>query len=204
MELNKALESLRAEKDRKFDQTLDLIINLKGIDLKRENINLVVNIPHKVKDKRVCGFLTKRNNLVKTITEPEFKKYSDKKELKKLIKEYDFFIAHGSLMPKVATVFGKVLGPAGKMPSPQLGIITQEDDKTVAALLEKVSRSVKIRAKEPSIKLGIGKSTMENDKIIENIKAVYNAIVNTLPAKKDNVKNVEIKFTMSKLAKVEV
>jgi len=127
MELKQALEELRKSKKRKFDQTVDLVINLKGINLKKDNIALVINIPHKVKAKKVCGFLTQKNDLLHTITKPEFQKYKDPKTLKTLVDEFDFFIAHASLMPSVATTFGKALGPVGKMPSPQLGVITQEN-----------------------------------------------------------------------------
>ena len=40
-------------------------------------------------------------------------------------------------MPKVATTFGRILGPLGKMPSPQLGIILNTDDKTINELKRK-------------------------------------------------------------------
>ena len=56
MELKQALEELRKGKKRKFDQTLDLIINLKGINIRKDNISLIIDIPHKFKDKKVCGF----------------------------------------------------------------------------------------------------------------------------------------------------
>jgi|SRR3989338_4503633 len=202
--LKEALAELKKEKKRKFDQSVDLVINLKGIDLKRDQLNIVATMPHKVKEKKVCGFLTEKSKLVKTITEPEFKKYSDPKELRKLIKDYDFFIAVGSLMPKVATAFGKALGPSGKMPSPQLGIIMQENDREIKSVLEKISTSIKLRAKEPSIKLTVGKENMDEEKIIENISSIYSTIENALPKKKDNVKNVMLKLTMTKPIRVEV
>ena len=204
MELKKALETLRAEKERKFNQTIDLIINLKGIDLRKDNISAVVNLPNKIKEKKVAAFFNTKNKLVDTITEPEFKKYGDKNSLKDIVKKYDFFIAEASLMPKVATIFGKVLGPAGKMPSPQLGILPKAEDALVKNLLDKISRSLKIRAKEPSIKLPVGKLSMSDENIIENIKEVYNGILNVLPSKKDNMKNVMIKLTMSKPIKVGI
>ena len=122
-QLKKALEELRKEKERKFDQTLDLIINLQKFDIKKSQLNFIITLPHKVKDKKVAGFLEVKNKNIDTITLEEFKKYVNKKKLKNLIEKYDFFIAQASLMPKVATTFGRVLGPAGKMPSPQLGII---------------------------------------------------------------------------------
>jgi len=204
MKLQDALKELRNQKERKFNQTIDLIVNLKGIDIRKDNVNFVATLPHKVKDKKICGFLTAKNELVKTVTKPDFAKYKDKAALRNLIKDYDFFIAHASLMPSVATTFGKALGPAGKMPSPQLGIITQETPEVIKLLLEKISHSVKVRAKEPSIKVSIGKQDMKDEDIIENINATYQAIVNSLPTKKENVKKVLLKFTMTKPLEIEI
>jgi large subunit ribosomal protein L1 len=203
MKLKEALAELRKNEKRKFEQTIDLIINLKGIDVKRDNVSVIINLPHKFKEKKVCGFLEKKSNLVRTITKPDFVKYKDKKALKMLVKEYDFFIASAPLMPSVATTFGKVLGPLGKMPSPQLGIIAQENDSEIGKALEKISNSMKIRAKEPSIKVPIGKENLDDEKIIENFNAVYNSILNALPNNKGNVRSVMIKLTMSKPIKVE-
>jgi len=201
-DLQKALNELRKEKERKFDQTVDLIINLQKFDIKKNSINLFIPVPFKVKDKKICAFLeTKREN-IETVTKNEFKKYSDKNELKKLVKRFDFFIAEAKLMPIVATTFGRVLGPAGKMPSPQLGILMNVDDKAIEDLKEKINNSVKIRTKETSIKLSIGKQSMKDEEIIENIITVYNAILKALPRNKENIKNIEIKFTMTKPQKI--
>ena len=202
--LKEALEEIRKGEERKFDQTLDLIINLRAIDLKRDQVNFIVNVPNKVKEKRVCAFLTQKSKLVDTITELEFKKYSEKKELKNLVKNYDYFIAVAPLMPKVAAAFGKVLGPSGKMPSPQLGIIGQETEKAIKDVLDRIDVAMKIRLKEPTIKLPVGKFSMDDEKIIENIRSIYSSVENNLPKKRDNIKNVLIKFTMGKPIKTEV
>ncbi len=203
-QLKKSLEELRKSKERKFDQTVDLIVNLQKFDLKKTPLNLFISVPFKVKDKKIAGFLETKNENVETITLDEFKRYSDKKELKKLVKKFDFFIAQASLMPKVATTFGRVLGPAGKMPSPQLGIVMNAEDKVINELKEKVNNSIKIRAKEASIKLPIGKQSMKDEEIIENIMVVYNALVKVLPRDKENIKNIEIKFTMTKPQKIKL
>ena len=203
-ELKKALAELRKDKKRNFNQTIDLIINLKKYNFKKNPLNLFVNIPHKIKDKKICAFFEMENENVKTITQKEFKKYSDKSELKKLVKNFDFFIAQASLMPKVATVFGRFLGPVGKMPSPQLGVLTDTNEKTINELKEKINSSIKIRTKEASIKLAIGKENMKDEEIIENILAVYDVVLKSLPREKDNIKNVEIKFTMTKPQKIHV
>ncbi|MEK6928651.1 MAG: hypothetical protein AABW65_01695 [Nanoarchaeota archaeon] len=204
MELKQALQELRKTDKRNFNQSIDLIINLKGIDIKRDNISAIIPIPHKVKDKKICGFLTKKSNIVKTITLPDFSKYKEKKPLKNLVKEYDFFIATAQLMPSVATTFGKILGPLGKMPSPQLGIVMKEDDATIEQLIDKIAKSVKIKVKEPSVKIIVGKENMKDEQIIENILAIHNGFVNVLPTKKENIKSIMIKLTMGKPVNVEI
>lgn len=203
-DLKKSLDELRKSKKRKFDQTVDLIINLQKFDIKKNTVNIFVTLPKKIKDKKIGGFFESKNALVETITRAEFKKYNDKKELKKLVKKFDFFIAEASLMPKVATTFGRVLGPAGKMPSPQLGIVPVVNEKAINELKEKINKAVKVRTKEASIKLAIGKESMSDEEIIENIDTIYNSIIKELPREKENIKNIEIKFTMTKPIKINV
>jgi large subunit ribosomal protein L1 len=203
--VKEALAELRKGKERKFEQGVDLIVNLRGIDVKRDNVNAVVTIPHKFKEKKVCGFFTKKSDLVKTILEPDYKKYKDQAALKRLVDSFDYFIAVAPLMPRVASTFGKVLGPVGKMPSPQLGIISPaETEAEIKQTLEKIGNSIKIRMKEASIKVSIGKEKMKDEELEANVKAIYSAIENVLPKKNENVKNVILKFSMSKPVMVEV
>ena len=201
-ELEKALTELRKDKERKFDQTVDLIINLQKFDAKKNQVNIFVNVPFKIKEKKICAFLETENKGLETITPEQFKKYSDKKALKKLVKSFDFFIAQASLMPKVATTFGRVLGPAGKMPSPQLGILSDVNEREINEIKEKINNSVRIRIKESSIKLAIGKQSMKDEEIIENIITVYNSVLKALPKDRENIKNIELKFTMTKPQKI--
>ncbi|MBU2616532.1 MAG: hypothetical protein KKB79_00960 [Nanoarchaeota archaeon] len=203
-ELVKAIIELRKEKERKFDQTVDFIINLKKFDLKKDAINLIVNLPFKIKDKKVCAFLEVNNKDIDTITPEKFKTYSEKNALKKLVKKYDFFVAQASLMPKVATTFGRFLGPAGKMPSPQLGIIMKVDKSEIDEVMAKINNSTKVRTKESSIKLAVGKQSMKDEEIVENAFSIYDAILKVLPRDKENIKNIELKFTMTKPQKIVI
>ena len=203
-DLKKALEELRKNKERKFEQTLDLIVNLQKYDLKKNPVNTFVSVPHKVKDKKIAAFLEVENKNVDTITESDFRKYSDKKTLKKVVEKYDFFIAEAKLMPKVATVFGRALGPLGKMPSPQLGILMDVNDKAILEIKKKINSSVRIRTKEASIKIPIGKQSMKDEEIIENIEIVYNALLKLLTRNKENIKNIQLKFTMTKPVKIKI
>ncbi|MFA7707852.1 MAG: hypothetical protein WCX73_02795 [Candidatus Pacearchaeota archaeon] len=201
-----AIKKLKAEdtKKIKFDQTVDLIINLKEFDVRRQAFSLFIQVPNKIKDKRIAGFLEKDSNLIDTIKKETFPKYKDKKEVRKLIKSYDYFVANAKLMPAVATSFGRALGPANKMPNPQVGILINEEDKLVQETINKINSTVKIKVKEPSIKVSIGKQSMDNENIMHNALTVYKKVLETLPRKVDNIRNVKIKFTMSKPVKVEL
>lgn len=201
-EILKAIQSLRQEKKRNFNQSVDLIINLKNFDIKKQSLNIIANIKHKIKDNKICAFLEKNSNLVDTITKEDFSKFKTKKDFKKLVKHYDFFIAEAKLMPQIASVFGRYLGPSGKMPSPQLGILPIVSDSAIKELIEKINTSVKIKAKEPSIKVCIAKQNMSDQDIAENIESVLNSVISALPKKEENIKSVMIKFTMSKPIKI--
>ena len=203
-DLKKALVELRKNEKKKFNQSVDLIINLQKYDIKKNPINLFVKIPFKIKDKKICAFLESKNANVDTITKDEFKRYTDKKDLKHLVKKYDFFIAQASLMPTVATSFGRILGPVGKMPSPQLGVFMDANDKTINELKERINSSLRVKTKDSSIKLSIGKESMKDEEIIENVLVVYNAVMKGLTKEKDSIKNVELKLTMSKPVKINI
>ncbi len=206
-QLENALKELRKfpEAERKFNQSVDLIINLQKFDVKKTPINTFVNVPHKIKDKKIAGFLESKNSLIaESIIPEEFKRFSEKAEVKRLVNKYDFFIAQASVMPKVAAAFGRALGPSGKMPSPQLGILMNIDDKEIEKLKTRINSSVKIRVKEPSIKIAIGKQDMADKDIADNVLAIYNAIFKLLPKEKDNIKNLELKFTMTKPIKIKL
>lgn len=205
----KALQQIReAEKkvgnERKFNQTVDLIINLREFDIKRTSLNLFVNMPHKIKEKKIAAFLEKKSEFVDTITRAEFDNFKEKTKLKNLVKGYDFFIANAKLMPLVATTFGRVLGPASKMPSPQLGVLMTEDENTIKALKKRIESVVRVKTKEPTVKVAVGKQNDSDSDLAENALMIYNEVFKNLPKQKENLKNVLIKFTMSKPAKVEL
>jgi len=200
----KAIKQLRkTEIKRNFDQTIDLIINLKNFDVRRDAFNSFIPVPNKVKEKKVAEFFEKKSGLIETIKKDDFARYKEKKDMKKLIKKYDFFVANAKLMPAVATAFGRILGPVGKMPSPQLGILPSEEENMIKAILSKINSTVRVRVKEPSIKIGIGKESLTDEQISQNVLAVYHGILENLPKKTENIKSVLIKFSMDKPVRVE-
>lgn len=201
-----AVKKLREDnkKERKFDQTVDIIVNLKDFDPRKQSFNVFVNLPNKIKEKKIAGFFEKENKIINVIKKENFIGYKDKKDIRKLVKEYDFFIANSKLMPLIASSFGRVLGPAGKMPSPQLGILANEEENLIKNLVDKINKSVRIIVKQPSIKVGAAKISSDNDGIAENLVSVYNKILENLPKGIDNIRNVKIKLTMSKPVAVDI
>lgn len=201
-----AVKKLKEEnkKERKFDQTVDIIVNLKDFDVRKQAFNVFASVPHKIKDKKIGGFFEKDSQLVDSIKKDNFANYKEKKDIRKLVKSYDFFIANAKLMPAVATSFGRVLGPVGKMPSPQLGILPNEEEAVVKGIIDRVNKSVRIIVKQPSIKVGVAKSSLEAEDISDNLMAVYTKILESLPKGVDNVRNVKVKLTMGKPVDVDL
>lgn len=197
-----AIKQLRKQEKKKFVQSLDLIINLQKIDPRKESINAVIKIPHP-SIKRLGAFLTKKSPVIDTITKEEFELYKDNKSMKRLAKKYDAFIASAPLMAAVATKFGRFLGPLGKMPTPQAGLVMQETEQNIKDVVEKMSKSVKLRIKEKSIKLSVGKEDMADKQLEENIIDVLKSIIELLPNRKDNIKNASVKWTMGEPIRLE-
>ncbi len=197
MEIKDALIELRKEKKRKFIQTVDLVMNLKNFDVRKEALNTFVFVPHG-NEKKLAAFFTKRSKMIDTITEEDFVKYKEIKDIKKLAKRYDAFIAVAPMMGKIATKFGRVFGPMNRMPSPQAGIIPQENEDMIKVMIDKMNKAVRVKNKEMAIKLAVGKEDMSDEDLVENIKAVIKELENKLPRGRDNVKEVLIKFTMTK------
>ncbi len=201
----KVIKELRKKKKRSFNQSLDLIVNLSKIDLRKENISILFKMPHPFKENKICAFLeTKSSAVNRTITKAELNSL-DKKEIKKIAKEYDFFIASAPLMPLVASSLGKILGPLGKMPNPKLGgVIMREEEASLKASAEKFRGKISLKAKELSLKASVGKENMKDEELAENASELYEAILKSLPQKSGNIKNVLLKFTMSKPFKVKI
>lgn len=201
MEIKAALGELRKGKKRKFIQTVDLIVNLKNFDVRKEALNTFVFVPHGDK-KKLAGFFTKRHKLIDSITEEDFVKYKDLKDIKNLAKKYNAFIAVAPMMAKVAMKFGRVFGPMNKMPAPLAGIIPTESEEVIKEMIDKMDRAVRVKNKEMSIKVPIGKENMSDDDLAENILAAISELEKKLPRNKDNIRNILIKFTMTKAIKI--
>jgi large subunit ribosomal protein L1 len=208
-----ALKQLREKSEkRNFTQKIDLILNLKNIDLKKpeENIDLFVDLPHLPGKKiKICALIGKELEeqakiFDKTIKKDEFAKYQDnKKELKKLARDFDYFIAQSNLMTEVAKVFGKTLGPRNKMPNPKAGSVILPTSN-LSELKSKLEKTIRVKTRnEPILKTYIGNESMKDDELADNIVVVHDSILKILPLGEANIKNFILKLTMGPVIKIE-
>lgn len=204
-----ALEELRKRPKRNFVQSYDLIVNLKDLDLKQNPLNFFATLPFpKGKTVKILVFADQqlaehaKKVVDKVIKDTEFEKYTDKKELKKIADSYDYFIAQANLMPKVAATFGKVLGIKNKMPNPKLGCIVPPN-ANLEPLKKKLVLTTWLTAKKGlNLQCAIGKENQPEEEVVNNILAVHNAIIKSLPNETHNIKNILIKQTMGKPVKL--
>jgi len=208
-----ALKKVRSEsKKRNFNQSIDLIINLKDLDLKKpdQQVDFYAHVNNSTGKKlRICAFVGPEmkddaKKVVDTVITPdEFPKYSKKKEAKKLANEHDYFIAQANIMATVATSFGKILGSRGKMPNPKAGCVIPPKTN-LAPLNEKLQKTLRLKAKAlPVVQCSIGKEEMDDSIIADNILTVFNQLVHVLPNHENNISQVIIKLTMGKIVDIK-
>ena len=188
---------------RNFTQSAELTLILKDIDIKKGfSINEVVNLPNKItKNSSVCVFasgdmgMRARKAQVDRVIEPEEldRLGTNKKDARKVVKGYDFFLADTTLMPRVGRSLGQFMGPKGKMPSPL------PYGAPIENITERFRGSVRARAKNQlNVSAKIGDEKMEDDQLVNNALAVISAVEKKLPQGDKNIHNAIIKFTMSK------
>ena len=209
--LTKLKELKEKSKKRKFSQSIDLIVNLQQLDLKKpENkIDLFIPLPHdKGKKPKICGLVDNelvkesRENLDHTITKEEFRTL-DNEQIKKLSREFDLFIAQANIMADVAKTFGRIFGPKGKKKNPKDGCVVP-GNVSLKPLKERLEKSVRLQTKnEVIVKTLVGKEDMGDEELADNILTLYNSLLSSLPQEKNNIREVLIKLTMGAPIKVE-
>ncbi len=200
--LNKIKELREKSKKRNFVQTFDLIINLKEFDVKKPENKITEDIalPHgRGSEAKVVIFSDSIKDVdAQVLTSADIEKIAkNKREVRRIAKNTDFFLAEPKLMPLVGKYFGQFLGPRGKMPK----IISGNIEK----LIENYKKSVRIRIKDaPVVQCLVGKENMKDEEIAENIETVIETLKAKLPKGKQNIGEVLLKLTMSKPIKIEV
>ena len=207
----------KKEKVRKFDETVDFIINLKDVNLKdpKQRIDKELILPNDIITENVPNIcvvasdeiLLEANKMkLETIDSEGLVKLNgeEKKYKKKFVKKYDFFIVEDKMMRDVARYLARFLGPVGKMPKPfpsGYGIISSVSDLNTA--IERYKKIIRVQMKkQPIVQVKIGKKSMEVDKLYANVKTVVDFIADLMPHKYNNFKSIYVKTTMGKPVKI--
>jgi len=211
--IQEVLQELRKEsKKRKFSQSVDVIFNLQDLDYKKpsDQLDFFVTLHQSAGKKlKICGLVgpelidESKRVLDFTVAQLDFDQYAnDKKKLKKLAREYDFFIAQANIMPKIAQVFGRFLGPKNKMPNPKAGAVVPPK-ANLQPLYEKLQKTLRVVAKKSFVvHVMAGNEKMDDSALVDNIYTILDHMIHHLPKKKNNIRSVYLKFTMSKAIKL--
>ena len=201
-------QAKESDKERKFNQTMEMIMVFKDVDVKKGFvINEIIQLPKKTnRPASVCimatgdmGIKAKKANADRVINEDELTKLgANKRESRKIINKYDFFLADTKLMPTVGKVLGQLLGPRGKMPTPV------PFNAPIESFLERFRASIKVRVKGSlSMSCKIGEENMDDLDLAANANAVATTIEKKLPNGNKNIKKIMVKTTMGNIVKLE-
>jgi large subunit ribosomal protein L1 len=195
---------------KKFNQTVDLILNIVEIDMKSPEgkIQAVVDLPHDTgKPNKVCviasgelALKARKANADSVIEKADLEALAGKKkELRKLASDYDVFISEAPLMPLVGRILGPVLGPRGKMPVP----VAPNAD--IASLIDKHRKTIVVRMRnQPIIQCSVGTENMNEEELFDNIQAVLRVLEGKLKRGLKNIKLAYIKTSMGTPVKIKL
>jgi large subunit ribosomal protein L1 len=203
--IDEAVKLIKERSNAKFDETIEIAMNL-GVDPRHSDqmVRGVVNLPNgsgrtqrvavfargaKADEAKAAGAdVVGAEDLVEKVNGGQI--------------DFDRCIATPDLMPLVGRL-GKVLGPRGLMPNPKVGTVTMD---VAGAVKGAKGGSVEFRVEKAGIvHAGVGKSSFDAQKLVENIKAFADAVQKAKPpgAKGHFINRVAISSTMGPGVKVE-
>lgn len=204
--LTEAVALAKSNATAKFDETIEIALNL-GIDPRHA-------------DQMVRGLVSLPNGTGKTLRVGVFARGAKAEEalaagadvvgaddLAEKVQagdiQFDRCIATPDMMGVVGKL-GKILGPRGLMPNPKLGTVTMDVKGAVTAAK---SGQIEFRAEKAGvIHAGIGKASFAEDKLVENAKALVDAVQKAKPtgAKGTYLQRVAVSSTMGPGVHVDV
>jgi large subunit ribosomal protein L1 len=200
--LKQAIALLKQIKRAKFDETIEIHINL-GIDSSQSDqaVRGTVSLPHGIgKSVRVAVFCQGDKIAQAKSAGADFAGGADlvDKIQKENFLDFDIAITTQDMMPQVAKL-GKVLGPRGLMPTPKAGTVVPATADLAAVVKEFKAGKVEYRAdKTGQVHCGVGKMSFPEDKLIENINTLMEAVRSAKPSgvKGNYINGVVVSATM--------
>ena len=197
-EIKEALDIIEKMPKTKFDQTVELHVKL-GVDSKHadQQVRGVVVLPHGTGKKVKVFVLAKGDNA--DIAEKAGADVVGGEEMVAKIQQgwldFDVCVTTPDMMPIVGRV-AKILGPKGLMPNPKSGTVTTNVAKAIADI--KAGKVEYRLDKNNIIHVMIGKVSFGQQKLVENLNVVMEALIKAKPAaaKGTYIKNVSVSSTM--------
>ena len=204
--LDEAIRLIKANSKAKFDETVEMSLNL-GIDPRHADqmVRGLTNLPNGTgKTVRVGVFARGPKAEEATAAGADVVGAEDLAEkIQAGTIEFDRCVATPDMMGIVGRL-GKILGPRGLMPNPRLGTVTMDVKGAVTAAK---GGQVEFRAEKAGIiHAGIGKVSFDEDKLLENARALADAVQKARPtgAKGTYMKAAAVSSTMGPGIRVEV
>ena len=203
--LDDAVKTIKSSSPVKFDETIDLSVNL-GVDPRHADqiVRGTVSMPNGTGKNVTILVLAKGDTVDKATAAGADFAGSDEflEKIKSGWTDVDVIVATPEMMPELGK-HGRVLGPRGLMPNPKTGTVTNDVEKAVKEI-----KSGKIEFKVEKngiVHAGVAKMSFDEDKIAENVIAFVNAIKKAKPSgvKGIYMKKVTVSSTMGPGLKVD-
>ena len=198
--LSEAVEILSSFKSTKFDESIDLSVNL-GVDPKHADqlVRGTVSLPHGTgKDVKVIVICKddEKNKAAKNAGALESGSTDLLDKIKKGWMDFDVMVSSPDMMAEVGKL-GRVLGPRGLMPNPKVGTVTPDIEKAVKEI---VAGKVEFKVdKFGVIGVSVGRKSFDVNMLVDNVKQCMGAILKAKPSslKGTYFKKLTISSTMS-------
>tara|TARA_B100000953_G_scaffold69156_2_gene55636 strand:- start:349 stop:1038 length:690 start_codon:yes stop_codon:yes gene_type:complete len=203
--IDEAVALVQEMKFAKFDESIDLAINL-DVDPRHaeENIRVTTALPHGT-GKEVSVLVLASGPKEKEALEAGADYVGNKEYLDKIKggwADVDKIIATPDMMGELGKL-GRILGPKGLMPNPKSGTVTMDVAKAVKDLK---AGQVELRVEKTGIvHVPCGKSSFEKDAIVENIRTIYDTLIKNRPAsvKGQYLEKMSVSSTMGPGIKID-
>tara|TARA_Y100000022_G_scaffold199813_1_gene213227 strand:+ start:216 stop:902 length:687 start_codon:yes stop_codon:yes gene_type:complete len=204
--LDEAVELVKKTSFAKFDESVDLAINL-NVDPRHaeENIRITTSLPKGTGKKVVLLVLAQGKKVQEAIDAGA--DYCGNKDFLDKIKsgwvDVDKIIATPDMMAELGKL-GKILGPKGLMPNPKSGTVTMDVAKAVS---DQKSGMVELRVEKTGIVHTVcGKVSFSSNDLIANISQIYNTLLKSRPpsVKGQYLEKISISSTMGPGVKINI
>jgi len=180
--LEEAIKVLKSTATTKFVETVELHVNL-NIDPKYadQQLRTTVTLPNGIGKTVRIAVLTDEENFTSAKSSGADIVGNDDliEQINQGNLEFELLITTPNMMPKLAKL-GRVLGPKGLMPSPKSGTVTTDLEATLSDF--KKGKFEYKADKTGIVHVSFGKSDFENNKLIENLTALYKSIEQNRPS----------------------